>query len=106
MMLFIFLSSASLFIKSYYSKGKKLQNCRCLSTSPQRCTLGEGKVPYILNWALDGGEWSVSCLLVRLIAVYFTHKPSLLRSLYSQVSFYTRVMLLKNIAQFKHKFPI
>jgi len=59
--------------------------------------LGEGKVPYILNWALDGGELSGSCLLVRIISVYFTRRPFLVCSLYRQVSFYTRVMLLKKL---------
>jgi hypothetical protein len=34
--------------------------------------VGEGKVPYILNLALDGGEQSVTCLLVRIISVCFT----------------------------------
>jgi len=67
---------------------------------------GEGKVPYILNWALHGDERSVSCLLVRIISVYFTCRPILVCSLQRQVSFYIRDMLLKNVVQFEHKTPV
>ena len=65
MALFISLSSASLFIVTVKLLERKeiAKLSLYLSTTPQRCRVCEGKVPYILKLALDdGGEQFVSSI--------------------------------------------